>query len=210
MGPGLLQARGPREKRRFFAVRSDVADSFTQMAAKKSLTMYGSVTDILREVVRLDNQGFSIYDASVALQQSKTAREAGFVNVPEILWYEMVESSVKRDRGGTIAKFSDAGKWLGRYVLAKSQGVDLPKHFMESLAPLTHDCTEFLVENRDGLSIRCFNPSHSQSYAEAFSALLVEMAASIGFECRNMGYSNGVIVLSFDKKQEPLPTARGK
>ncbi len=199
-----------KDRRHFFAVHSDVAESFAQIAAQKNMTLYGALTDILREAVQLELQGNSITDASSAMRQIKTAREAGYVMVPENLWYELVESKSKADRNGTIREFREAGSWIGRYVLAKSHTADIALSLRESLAPLTFDCTDFNIEGTDKLRITCFNPSHSQIYTELFSTLLVAIVESLGYSVSERVSSRGAIILGFEKRKEALAKVRGR
>ncbi len=190
---------GKTPKRHFFAVKAEVGETFARMASKRNLTLYSLVSDCLEKIVELDNSGVSLDEAASSFRLLKTAREIGLVLVPESLWYETVESSLKTDRKGTMARFSDTGEWIGKYCLAKNRGDNAARELGSCLAPLASDANDFSLEGDETIRLRCVNPKYSQQYAESFSMLLCKAFETIGHECLSRTVSKGMIILTLHR-----------
>lgn len=169
------------------------------MAPRRNLTLYGLVTDVLKKIVELDHHGVSLEDAANSFRSAKTAREIGLVVVPQNLWYETVDSALKVDRKGTMARFSDAGEWIGKYCVAKSSGENASRELAACLAPLASDANDFSLEGIETIHLRCVNPKYSQQYAESFSLLLSKAFEMIGHECTSRTVSKGMIILTLHR-----------
>ena len=167
------------------------------MASKRGLTLYSLLSDTLGKVVELDTNGISLDDVIKGFNCQKMAREIGFTCVPENLWYETAEASIRADRRGTMTRFADCGEWIGRYVLAKSQSTNLTEQLVKCLTPLTSDASEFSIEGSDTLRLRLVNPRLPPAYTEAFSTLLVRAIGAIGYECETRNHTRGMILLEF-------------
>lgn len=191
-------------------MKADIADSIMRIASEKSLTLYGLVSDVLEKVAELANSGVSLSEALEGFRLMKTSKEIGFVPVPEHLWYETAEISLKADRRGTMARFAESGEWIGKYALAKSRGTDPAKYLANCLAPLTCDASEFVMEGGETVRLRCVNPRHPPSYSEPFSALLARAVETLGYECESKTASKGMILLSFRRAPAILQKARGE
>lgn len=185
--------------RRFFAAKAEVAEAFVRVASRRNLTLYGLVSDILKKVVDLDSIGVSLDEVMEGFRLFKTSKEIGFVPVPENLWYETAEVSLKTDRKGTIARFSEAGEWIGKYALAKSQGKDPSKFLATCLAPLVHEASDFSIDGSETVRLRCVNARHPPFYTEPFSILLSKAIETLGYECESRTASRGMILLAFRK-----------
>ncbi len=169
------------------------------MASKRNLTLYGLVTDVMKKVVELDNAGVSLDEATNSFRLMKTAKEIGLVIAPEILWYETVESALRTDRKATMARFSDAGEWIGKYCLAKNSGDDPARELASCLAPLTSDANDFSLEGNDTIHLRCVNPKYSQQYAESLALLVSKAFEMIGYESASRTVSKGMIILTLHR-----------
>ena len=196
--------------RRFFAARAEVADAFVRMAARKNLTLYGLLSDILEKVVDLDNLGVPLNEAIHGFQLCRTAKEIGYAFVPESLWYNAAEVSLKSNREQTEKRFAEAGEWIGKYVLAKSRGTDPTKYMVSCLEPLGCDATELSIDANDRIHIRCVNPRHSLSYAESFSTLLRRAIETLGYVCENKTVSRGMVLLSLRRDPQLERKMRGE
>ncbi len=188
-----------RSTRRFFAVRSEVGEAFARMAAKRNLTLYSLVTDVLKKVVELENAGVSLDEATNSFRIMKKAREIGLVLVPENIWYETIEFALKTDRQGTVKRFSDSGEWIGKYCVAKKDGNEAARELASCLSPLASDANDFSVDGTDIIHLRCVNPKYSRQYAEALSTLLIKAFEMIGHECVSRTVSRGMIILNLNR-----------
>lgn len=159
--------------------------------------MYSLLSDTLSKLVELDANGVSLDDVVKGFYAQRMARDIGYASVPENLWYETAETALKSERRGTMTRFSDSGEWIGRYVLAKSQGVNLTAELAKSLTPLCFDASEFSIEGNDPLRLRFVNPRQPTAYTEAFSNLLSKAVEAIGYECESRSHSRGMILLQF-------------
>ena len=201
---------GRSPKRRFFAVKAEVADSIIRIASQGGLTLYGLVSDALEKVAELHNSGVSISEALESFRLTKTSKGIGLVIVPEHLWYETAEVSLKADRKGTMARFAESGEWIGKYALAKSQGSTRIEYLANCLAPLICDASEFVMEGMDSLHLRCVNPRHPPSYSDPFSVLLARAVETFGYECTSKTASKGMILLSFRRTSGVEQKVRGE
>jgi hypothetical protein len=180
-------------------VKGDVGEAFARMAERRNLSLFSLLSDVLARITSLDKAGGSLDEAMNSFHLMKTIKEIGFVVVPEDLWYETVENSLKADRKGTMARFSTAGEWIGKYCLAKNLGGNSTQELTSCLAPLSHNANDFSLEGSDAVRLRCVNPRFSQHYAESFSALLSKAFETIGHECTSRTVSKGMIILTLRK-----------
>jgi hypothetical protein len=169
------------------------------MASSRGLTLYSLLSDTLGKVVELDASGISLDEAVKGYNCQKMAREIGFTSVPENLWYETAEVSLRADRKGTMTRFGDCGEWIGRYVLAKSQSTNQTEELVKCLSPLSVDASEFSIEGSDTLRLRFVNPRLPPAYTEAFSSLLTRAIGAVGYECETRSHSRGMILLQFHR-----------
>ena len=176
-----------------------MGEGFSQMAARKNLTLYSLVSDILAEVISLDKAGDSLDEALDSFRQMKTIKEIGLVVVPEDLWYETIENSLKSDLNAMMTRFSSAGEWIGKYCLAKSPAGNATQELTSCLAPLFANANDFTLKGSDVVRLRCVNPRFSQRYAESFSQLLSKAFETIGHECTSKTVSKGMIILNLRK-----------
>ncbi len=173
------------------------------MAARKHLTLFGLVSEMLEKVVELDAHGTSLEEVLNQYRIMKTSSELGFIPVPETLWYDNTESCLKADRRGTMTRFAGVGEWIGKYVATKSTVKDPLGLLKECLAPLTNDSSEFSLREGENLTLRCVNSRQPASYAEPFSALMTRAVEGLGYQCSTKSVSKGMIILDFRKKIEP-------
>jgi hypothetical protein len=194
---------GKGAPRHFFAVKGDVGEAFAQVAERRNITLYSLLNDVLAKVNSLDKAGGSLGEAIDSFHVIRTIKEIGFVVIPEDLWYETVENSLKADRKATTARFSAAGEWIGKYCLAKNRGGNTTQELTSCLAPLSSNANDFSLEGSDAVRLRCVNPRFSQSYAESFSVLLSKAFETIGHEITSRTVSKGMIILTLRKVSKP-------
>ena len=188
--------------RRFFAADAEVGDAFVQMAEKGNLTLYNLLNDILKKTVELDRTGSSMQEAVRDSRTIKTSQEIGFIAVPEKLWYETAEIAHKVDPKRTFDRFAEAGDWIGKYSLAKSEGKSRVEHLIQCLSPLTHYTSDFSFEGSDAVQLRCVNHEYSKSYADSFATLLTRAFEKIGYRCTSRNVSKGMLLLSFQRSAQ--------
>lgn len=189
-------------------MKADVAADFIQMASRKNLTLYGLLSEILEKIVALDRMGATLGEVVEAYRLFKTCKEIGFVSIPESLWHETVESSLRIDKKGTLVRFGEAGEWIGRYALAKSQEADPALYLANCLTPLMCDASDFSIRGSETIQVRCVNPRYPPYYIEPFSTLLSRAVETLGYECDKRVVAKGMVLLSFQKTVGPEQRVR--
>lgn len=162
--------------------------------------MYALLNDILGKVVKLDAMGISLDEAINGYMSQRTSRDIGLASVPERLWYETAEASLKADRKGTVTRFGESGEWIGKYILATSQPNNRTKHLVQCLTPLASNAREFSIEGEETMHLRFVDPRLSPPYTEAFSRLLTGTVEAAEYKCENRTSSSGMILLEFSKQ----------
>jgi hypothetical protein len=180
-------------KRKMLAARLDLADKISIIAAHRG-TLYDYVNDILEQAIRAEDLGLTLKDVLDDRWMIKTARDAGFIVIPEKVIYDLTETAYKRlDKEKMTGLWYETGQWYGRYY------EDLKK-FESSVKRYFWDVSEFKIseEGRNAV-LTCLSSKFSATYTELFSKFLEGALNALGYSLDQGEVSKGIINLRFVK-----------
>ncbi len=183
-------------KRKMLAARLDLADKIMDIAAHKG-TLYDYVNDILEQAIRAEDLGLSFKDVLDDRWMIKTARDAGFIVIPEKIAYDLTEISYKRvGREKMSAIWYETGQWYGHYY------GDLRK-LETAVKRYFWDVSRFNVsEEGTNVALSCLSSKFSTTYTELFSKFLEGAMNALGCSLSQSEVSKGIINLKFVKSSD--------
>jgi len=183
-------------KRKMLAARLDLADKILDIAAHRG-TLYDYVNDILEQAIRAEDLGLSLKDILDNMWMIKTARDAGFIVVPEKIVYDLTEISSKRvGKEKMAAIWYETGQWYGHYY-------GDPKKLETAVKTYFWDVSEVKIsEEGTNVAVTCLSSKFSVTYTVMFSKFLEGALNALGYSLSQNEVSKGIINLKFVKSSD--------
>jgi len=183
-------------KRKVLWVRLDLADKISMISARKG-TLYDYVNDILEQAIRAEELGLTFKDVLDDRWMIKTARDAGFIVIPEKIVYDLAEVSYKRVGKEKMAGlWYETGQWYGHYY-------DDLKKLETAVKRYFWDVSEFKVSDEgSNVVLVCLSSKFSATYTELFSKFLEGALNALGYSLIQSEVSKGIINLKFVKSSD--------
>jgi len=183
-------------KRKSLMVRLDLADKISSIAERRG-TLYDYVNDILEQAIKADELGLALKDILEDRLMIKSARDAGFMVVPEMMVYDLAEVSYKRvGKEKMSAIWYETGQWYGHYYGdLKKLRIAVKRYFW--------DVSGFNVsEEGANVALSCLSSKFSVTYTDLFSKFLEGAMNALGYRLNQSEVSKGIINLKFAKSSE--------
>ncbi len=182
-------------KRKMLAAREDLVDKVSEIARDRG-TLYDYVNETLEEAIRANSLGLSLKEIMDERWIVKVAKDAGFILIPERLWFDIVERGHTRlGKRWMEELWYETGQWYGRFYGDLNKFTDVVKKIM-------WDLSEFEMSSEKGnLIVRCIGSKLSHSHSELFSKFLEGALNSLGYEFVDGDILKGVINLKFKESK---------
>jgi hypothetical protein len=183
-------------KRKVLWVRLDLADKISMISARRG-TLYDYVNDIFEQAIRAEELGLTFKDVLDDRWMIKTARDAGFIVVPEKIVYDLAEVSKKRvGKEKMTALWYETGQWYGHYY-------EELKKFETAVKRYFWDISEFKIsEDGKNAVLTCLSSKFSATYTEIFSKFFEGALNALGYGLIQSEVSRGIINLKFLKSSD--------
>ena len=181
------------------AAEEDVANKVAELAAKKGLTVYQTVNDILEQALRAEETGLNLKEVVDRSDSMRKAHDLGLTFTVEHLYYQVVDAAYKNDKGAITDLYRDMGFWYGKYF--KTRGNDPLKALNEALEFLTYGSQLKIEKGSDeDLRVNCISEKYSVGYTKAFSVFLESAYSVLGYKITESEVSRGIIKLRLEKR----------
>ncbi|MBS7622017.1 hypothetical protein KEJ32_07910, partial [Candidatus Bathyarchaeota archaeon] len=102
-------------KRKMLAAREDLVNEVIDIANRRGFTLYALTNEALQRVIEADRMGLSLGEVADECKVLDAAKRGGFVLVPEMLLYEVLEKAYKEMRDWMTKVWSESGEWFGKF-----------------------------------------------------------------------------------------------
>lgn len=180
------------------AAEEDLANKVAEIAAKRGLTVYQTVNDILEQALRAEESGLNIREALNEHDSMQRARELGLTFTVEHLYYQVVESAYGGSRDKIRDLYRDMGFWYGKYFKTRSD--DPLKALNDALTYLTVG-SQLTVEKGRGeeLTVNLVSEKFSRGYTEVFATFLEAAYGVLGYTAKSSDNGRGMIRIRFER-----------
>lgn len=182
-------------KRKLLAARVDLADKVSEIASRKG-TLYDYVNEVLEQAIRAEELGVTLKKVLDDRWLIKSARDAGFILVPEKIIYDLTEDacrSVGKER--LLALWYETGEWYGKYY-------DDLERFVDAVKKYFWDVLELSVSgDEDSVRLTCLSSRFSDVYTELFGKFLEGALNVLGYSLEEAEVSKGIIRMRFVKSE---------
>lgn len=184
---------GKSMQRKLLAARLDLAEKISEIAARRG-TLYDYVNDVLEQVIRIESMGLSLREMYDEVRVFKSAKDVGFILLPEALVMGLAEKAYKDDRGSLEALFFENGQWYGKYY------GDVER-FEEVLRTYLWSTSEFEIKKSGkGRVLTCLGSSFSVGYLKLLGFFFEGAMDTLGFKTASKDVVKGIIRISFQPK----------
>jgi len=182
-------------KRKLLAARVDLADKISEIASRKG-TLYDYVNDVLEQAIRAEELGVTLKKVLDDRWLIKSARDAGFIMVPEKIFYDLTEDACKNIGKERLRKlWYETGEWYGKYYDDLDRFVDAVRKYFWDVLELT------LSEEGEIVSLTCLSSKFSEVYTELFSNFLEGALDALEYSLEESEVSKGIIRMRFVKSK---------
>ena len=182
-------------KRKLLAARVDLADKVSEIASRKG-TLYDYVNEVLEQAIRAEELGVTLRKVLDDRWLIKSARDAGFILVPEKILYELAEDACKSmGKERLLALWYETGEWYGKYYDDLERFVDAVKKYFWDVIELS------VSEDDDQVMLTCLSSRFSEVYTELFGKFLEGALNVLGYSLREGDISKGIIHMRFVKQE---------
>jgi len=180
------------------AAREDLVDQVNLMASRRGLTLFGVTNDALEHVLKLDKMGVRQNEVVREYDVSKATRDSGFVPIPEMLLYEIMDRAYVENRDWMLKKWNECGEWCGKYCSVKGFGSDL-RELEKYLKGFLWNVNNFdLIQGSpNDVFVKCMSPRFSESYVSFLGTFLEGLFSALGYELTQKDLSKGILELNF-------------
>ncbi len=180
-------------QRKLLAARLDLAEKISEIAARRG-TLYDYVNDVLEQVIRIEAMGINLKDMYEEVGVFKSAKDVGFILLPEALVMGLAEKAYKADPKVLEAQFYENGQWYGKYY----GGVE---RFEEHLKKYLWSTSEFEIKKSGkGRVLTCLGSSFSVEYLRLLGSFFEGAMDSMGFKTASKDVARGIIRIQFQQK----------
>ncbi len=185
---------GKSIQRKLLAARLDLAEKISEIAARRG-TLYDYVNDVLEQVIRIESMGLSLREMHDEVGVFKSAKDVGFILLPEALVMGLAEKAYEGDRAAIEALFFENGQWYGKYY----GGIE---RFEEYLKKYLWSTSEFEIKkNNKGRVLSCLGSSFSVEYLKLLGFFFEGAMDSMGFKTSSKDVARGIIRIQFQPKE---------
>ena len=181
-------------RRKMLAAQEDIANRIVELATRKDMTVYQTLTDILEQAIRVEELGMSLKQVVDERWMLDRAQETGFTFTIEQLLYRIVDQAFISDKEKITETWREMGNWYGKYYQAKH---DEPlEAFREALELFTLGTSEYKLENNDrDLTFSFIGEKLTPGYIELYSAFVEELLSVFGYKITEKEINRGLIKL---------------
>ena len=198
-----LLIRCPNLKRKMLAAREDLVNEVIEVANKRGFTLYALTNEALQRVIEADRMGLSLSEVADECKVLDAAKRGGFVLVPEMLLYEVLEKTYKEMRDWMTKVWAESGEWFGKYYSFKNpeNNIDILRR---DICSLFWNVGEFSINKNENseLSVKCIGSRFPESYAAFLSAFLEGAFNALGYRCVEKHIAKGFVNLKFEALKE--------
>lgn len=170
-------------KRKTFAAREDFLNHLGKIAERKGLTLYNTVNDIFQLFINAEQLGVNLEKTVEQQELLENARTSGFILVPEIIWYDLIDEAYRNQKKQTLQKWFQAGQWIAKRYRS-SDFKDPFEAFKVNMQSFTWKVSEFTLQRDEEtgiLNFRLVGPRLSESYVALFTALMKGALQEFGY-----------------------------
>jgi hypothetical protein len=180
------------------AAREDLVDQVSELSSRRGLTLFGVTNDALEHILKLDKMGVRQGEVVREYEVSRATRDSGFVPIPEMLLYEVMDRAYVENRDWMMKKWNECGEWCGKYCSVKGFGSDLGE-LEKYLKGFLWNANDFdLIQGSpNDVFVKCVSPRFSESYVSFLGAFLEGLFSALGYELAQKDLSKGILELQF-------------
>lgn len=180
-------------QRKLLAARLDLAEKISEIAARRG-TLYDYVNDILEQVIRMEAMGINLRDMYDEVAVFKSAKDVGFILLPEPLIMSLAEKAYRADPKGVEAQFFESGQWYGKYY----GGVDRLEEYLKKYLWST---SEFEIKKSGkGCTLTCLGSSFSVEYLRLLGSFFEGAMDTMGYKTASKDVARGIIRIQFQQR----------
>lgn len=183
------------------AAEEDIANKIAEMAKERGATVFQTVSDILKEALRVEAMGVSLKEVIERRGMLDKSREIGLTFTVERLLYEVVDTAYDHAKKHLSQQWLEEGRWYGNYFANKrDDGIEA---FKEAMELLTFGTSDFSVEKEKSnfVSVSCVGERFTQGFTDLFSLFIEGVFEALGYKQVSREVSKGIIRLRFEKSR---------
>ena len=181
-------------QRKLLAARLDLADKISELALRKG-TLYDYINDILEQTIKIESMGLSLKEIYDEMSIFASAKNVGFVLLPEALVIGLTSKAFKNDDGSLKQLFYENGQWYGKYYGDVTVFSDIMKKYLWS-------ASEFDVKKSGKNKIlTCLGTSFSDEYLQLLGQFFEGAMESLGYEAKSKEVDRGILRIHFQPKE---------
>ncbi|MEM2987696.1 MAG: hypothetical protein QXK26_01475 [Candidatus Bathyarchaeia archaeon] len=190
-------------KRKMLAAREDLVNEVIEVASRRGFTLYALTNEALQRVIEADRMGLSLSEVADGCKVLDAAKRGGFVLVPEMLLYEVLEKAYKETKDWMIKVWAESGEWFGKYYSFKNPENNI-EILRRDICSLFWNVGEFNINKNEngGFSVKCVGSRFPESYAAFLSAFLEGAFNALGYRCVEKHFAKGFVNLKFEALKE--------
>ncbi len=184
------------------AVREDLAEHLSGIAARKGYSLYSIVNEALSAFIAVEDSGLMTGEVLQAHRILATARDIGFVMSPESLWYEAVDLAYQKDGELLSERWFEAGAHCAKLYLVRG-GDDPLSGFVRDICNLAWNGKGLNFErakDEEQILVRCMGRRLSKAYTSLLSLYLEGAFTAFGYRCVQKDVATGAMQLRFVPK----------
>ncbi|MGQ9760209.1 MAG: hypothetical protein ACUVQ5_06575 [Candidatus Methanomethylicaceae archaeon] len=184
-------------EKKLVVVRADVLEKISEMARKENKTLFAIVNEILQDALKVSEMKATVGELANFYNLIKVQKDSGAMIIPVDLFLKFLP---KLDHEELMREWVSAGKWYGKYLIAKfGNPLDmLPSLLSTSLWHLSELKMEVKNDGRAVISI--IAPNAEQILLALTGKYLEGLMDALGFRSIKSDIVRGVGILEFMKK----------
>jgi len=180
------------------AAREDLVDQVSELSSRRGLTLFGVTNNALEYVLKLDKMGVRQSEVVREYEVSKATRDSGFVPIPEMLLYEVMDKAYVENKDWMTKKWNECGEWCGKYCSVKGFRSDLGEleKYLKGFLCNANDF-DLIQDSPNDVSVKCVSSRFSESYISFLGAFLEGLFSALDYELAQKDLSKGILELKF-------------
>jgi hypothetical protein len=178
---GLLSNK-KKVGRKTFAARDDLLEELSKFAKQSGTPLFTLVNEVFEVALEAKRRGVSLRETLEGKTAFEKVKSLGFIEVPEVLWRDLLEDAYALSGEAVLKKHYEAGRWLAKRLASRSRpnAVEELKSILEATA---WNAVDFTIKvGSDAVDVELVNPRFSKAHADAFSRFLEGCLEELGYE----------------------------
>jgi len=181
-------------QRKLLAARLDLADKISNLALRKG-TLYDYINDILEQTIKIESMGLSLKEIYDEMSIFKSAKDIGFVLLPEALVLGLTKKAFEKDDTFLKQLFYENGQWYGKYYGNITSFSEIMKKYLWSASELD------VKKSGKNITLTCLGTSFSDEYSQLLSQFFEGAMESLGYVAKSTDVAKSIIRINFHPKE---------